>query len=35
MVEFMNVIIAFIAGLIGGLALHSAWRHTYGRKKER
>lgn len=28
MIEFLNVLIALIAGLIGGAALHSAYLHS-------
>lgn len=31
MIEFWNVIIAFIVGLIGGAAIHSAYLHSKSR----
>lgn len=29
MIEFWNVVAAFVAGVVVGLALHSAWRHSF------
>lgn len=33
MIEFWNVVIALVAGLIAGVALHSAWLHSKERKE--
>lgn len=33
MIEFWNVIIAWIAGIIAGLAIHSAYLHSKKRKE--
>lgn len=33
MIEFWNVVIAFVVGLIGGAAIHSAWLHSKQRKE--
>ena len=31
MIEFWNVIAAFISGLVAGAAIHSAWLHSKNR----
>jgi len=28
LIEFWNVVIAFICGLVAGAAIHSAWLHS-------
>ena len=33
MIEFWNVVIALVAGLIAGAAVHSAWLHSKQRKE--
>jgi hypothetical protein len=33
MIEFWNVVVALIVGLIGGAAIHSAWLHSKSRKE--
>lgn len=33
MIEFWNVVVAFIVGLIGGAAIHSAWLHSKKREE--
>jgi hypothetical protein len=35
MLEFWNVVAAAIAALVLGMAIHSAYRHTFDRKKRR
>lgn len=31
MIEFWNTVFAFLAGLVAGLAIHSAFRHSQDR----
>jgi len=33
MVEFWNVVVAFVCGLIAGMAIHSAWLHSKKRNE--
>lgn len=33
MIEFYNVLVALIAGLVAGAALHSAWLHSKKRRE--
>jgi hypothetical protein len=33
MIEFWNVIAAFISGLVAGMAIHSAYLHSRKRKE--
>ncbi len=33
MIEFWNVLVALVVGLVGGAALHSAWLHSKEREE--
>lgn len=33
MIELFNVLVIFVAGLIAGAAVHSAWLHSKKRKE--
>jgi len=34
MPEFWNVLVIFLAGIVAGMALHSAWLHTYRKRDQ-